>query len=91
MSGLQSLIIQPDSLFVNVGEQTNVTGLAKYKWLITGGEYEQALDVVLHQVENGDLIIDVNVDEAMLDSIKEIFLNLMGSEPNITIVPVSSG
>lgn len=91
MSGLQSLIIQPDSLFVNVGEQTNVTGSAKYKWLITGGEYEQALDVVLHQVENGDQIIDVNVDEAMLDSIKEIFLNLMGSEPNITIVPVSSG
>lgn len=90
LSGLQPLIIRPDSLFVNVGERTNVTGSAKFKRLITGGEYEKALEVALHQVENGAQIIDVNVDEAMLDSEKEMhtFLNLTASEPDIARVPV---
>lgn len=90
LSGLQPLEIKPESLFVNVGERTNVTGSAKFKRLITSKNYEGALEVALHQVENGAQIIDVNVDEAMLDSVKEMraFLNLLASEPDISTVPV---
>lgn len=90
LSGLQPLEIRPESLFVNVGERTNVTGSAKFKQLITSKNYEGALEVALHQVENGAQIIDVNVDEAMLDSVKEMraFLNLLASEPDISTVPV---
>jgi len=90
LSGLQPLEIRPESLFVNVGERTNVTGSAKFRRLITSKNYERALEVALHQVENGAQIIDVNVDEAMLDSVKEIrtFLNLLASEPDISTVPV---
>ncbi len=90
LSGLQPLVIRPDSLFVNVGERTNVTGSAKFKRLITSKNYEEALEVALHQVENGAQMIDVNVDEAMLDSVAEIktFLNLLASEPDISKVPV---
>lgn len=90
LSGLQPLTIRPDSLFVNVGERTNVTGSAKFKRLITSKNYEKALEVALQQVENGAQVIDVNVDEAMLDSVKEmeIFLNLLASEPDIARVPV---
>jgi 5-methyltetrahydrofolate--homocysteine methyltransferase len=90
LSGLEALEINEDSLFVNVGERTNVTGSAKFKRLITSREYEEALDVALSQVENGAQIIDVNVDEAMLNSEEEIviFLNLMASEPEISRVPV---
>ena len=89
-SGLEPLEINEDSLFVNVGERTNVTGSAKFRRLITNKEYEKALEVALNQVENGAQIIDVNVDEAMLDSEEEIviFLNLMASEPDISRVPV---
>ncbi len=90
LSGLEPLVITPDSLFVNVGERTNVTGSAKFKRLISSGNYEEALEVALHQVENGAQIIDVNMDEAMLDSVKEMhtFLNLMASEPDISRIPV---
>ncbi len=90
LSGLQPLIIEPESLFVNVGERTNVTGSAKFKRLITSKNYEKALDVALQQVENGAQVIDVNVDEAMLDSVDEMkaFLNLLASEPDIARVPV---
>lgn len=90
LSGLEPLIIKEDSLFVNVGERTNVTGSARFRKLITNKEYEKALEVALDQVENGAQIIDVNVDEAMLDSETEIvtFLNLLASEPEISRVPV---
>ena len=88
--GLEPCIIDKDSLFVNVGERTNVTGSAKFKRLITSGEYETALDVARKQVENGAQIIDINLDEAMLDSKKEMktFLNLLSSEPDISRVPI---
>ncbi|MCF6335215.1 MAG: methionine synthase [Spirochaetales bacterium] len=90
LSGLEPLEIKEDSLFVNVGERTNVTGSARFKRLISSKEYEKALQVALDQVENGAQIIDVNVDEAMLDSEKEMvtFLNLMASEPDISRIPV---
>ncbi len=90
LSGLEPLVIKKDNLFVNVGERTNVTGSARFRKLITNKEYEKALEVALNQVENGAQIIDVNVDEAMLDSEKEIvtFLNLLASEPEISRVPV---
>ncbi len=90
LSGLEPLLIKEDNLFVNVGERTNVTGSARFRKLITNKEYEKALEVALNQVENGAQIIDVNVDEAMLDSETEIvtFLNLLASEPEISRVPV---
>ncbi len=90
LSGLEPLEIKEDSLFVNVGERTNVTGSAKFRRLITNKEYEKALEVASDQVENGAQVIDVNVDEAMLNSEEEIvtFLNLMASEPDISRVPV---
>lgn len=76
--------------FVNIGERTNVTGSAKFKKLIMNGDYEAALDVARQQVENGAQIIDVNMDEAMLDSEAAMarFLNLIASEPDISRVPI---
>ena len=90
LSGLEPLTINDDSLFVNVGERTNVTGSAKFKRLILEEEYETALDVAREQVENGAQIIDVNMDEGMLDGEKAMvtFLNLIASEPDISRVPV---
>lgn len=90
LSGLEPLTINEDSLFVNVGERTNVTGSAKFKRLILEEEYEAALDVAREQVENGAQIIDVNMDEGMLDGEKAMvtFLNLIASEPDISRVPV---
>jgi len=78
------------STFVNVGERTNVTGSAKFKRLILEGDYETALDVARQQVENGAQIIDINMDEAMLDSVEAMrtFLNLIASEPDISRVPI---
>ncbi|MGB4875630.1 MAG: methionine synthase [Candidatus Competibacter sp.] len=90
LSGLEPLNIGPESLFVNVGERTNVTGSAVFKRLIKAGDYTAALKVARQQVENGAQVIDINMDEGMLDS-KEamtIFLNLIGSEPDIQRVPV---
>jgi 5-methyltetrahydrofolate--homocysteine methyltransferase len=88
--GLEPLKIDKDSLFVNVGERTNVTGSALFKRLITSGDYEAALEVARKQVDNGAQIIDVNLDEAMLDSKAEMktFLNLLSSEPDISRVPI---
>lgn len=81
---------QASATFVNVGERTNVTGSAKFKRLILEGDYEAALDVARQQVENGAQIIDINMDEAMLDSEAAMvrFLNLIASEPDISRVPV---
>ena len=81
---------QATSRFINVGERTNVTGSAKFKRLILEGDYETALDVARQQVENGAQVIDINMDEAMLDSEAAMtrFLNLIASEPDISKVPI---
>jgi 5-methyltetrahydrofolate--homocysteine methyltransferase len=89
LAGLEPLVIDDESLFVNVGERTNVTGSARFARLIRDGEYETALDVARQQVENGAQIIDINMDEGMLDSEAAMvrFLNLLASEPDIARVP----
>jgi 5-methyltetrahydrofolate--homocysteine methyltransferase len=90
LSGLEPIFIDAKTLFVNVGERTNVTGSKAFARMILNGEFEQALSVARQQVENGAQIIDVNMDEAMLDSQAAMvkFLNLMASEPDISRVPV---
>ncbi len=90
LSGLDALVIRPESNFVNVGERTNVTGSPKFSKLILGGQYEEALAVARQQVENGAQIIDVNMDEGLLDSEKAMthFLNLIATEPDIAKVPI---
>jgi 5-methyltetrahydrofolate--homocysteine methyltransferase len=89
-SGLEPLVLRPDSRFVNIGERTNVTGSPKFAKLILGGEYEAALTVARQQVENGAQIIDINMDEAMLDSEQAMtrFLNYIAAEPDIARVPI---
>ncbi len=90
LSGLEPVTIGADSLFVNVGERTNVTGSKAFARMILGGDFEQALSVARQQVENGAQVIDVNMDEAMLDSQAAMtrFLNLIASEPEISRVPI---
>jgi 5-methyltetrahydrofolate--homocysteine methyltransferase len=90
LAGLEPCNIDKDSLFVNVGERTNVTGSARFRRLIVDGDYESALDVARQQVESGAQMIDVNMDEGMLDSREAMvrFLNLIASEPDIARVPV---
>ena len=90
LSGLEPYIIDEDSLFVNVGERTNVTGSKAFARMILNEQYEEALAVARQQVENGAQIIDINMDEAMLDSVSAMtrFLNLIASEPDIARVPI---
>ncbi len=90
LSGLEPCNIRPDSLFVNVGERTNVTGSAVFKKMILNGDYDKALDVARQQVENGAQVIDINMDEGMLDGQEAMvtFLSLIASEPDISRVPV---
>ena len=90
LSGLEPVQIGTGSLFVNIGERTNVTGSKAFARMILNGEFEQALAVARQQVENGAQIIDVNMDEAMLDSKAAMvrFLNLIASEPDIARVPI---
>jgi 5-methyltetrahydrofolate--homocysteine methyltransferase len=90
LAGLEAMEIGPDSLFVNVGERTNVTGSAKFRKLIEAGDYNGALEIARAQVANGAQIIDVNMDEGMLDSeaAMQRFLNLVAAEPDIARVPV---
>ena len=90
LSGLEPLIVTPESNFINVGERTNVTGSAKFLKLIKEGDYDGALSVARDQVEGGAQIIDVNMDEGMLDGAEAMtkFLNLIASEPDISRVPV---
>ncbi len=90
LSGLEPFALTPEIPFVNVGERTNVTGSAKFRKLITAGDYTAALDVARAQVENGAQVIDVNMDEGLLDSEEAIvtFLNLIAAEPDIARVPV---
>jgi 5-methyltetrahydrofolate--homocysteine methyltransferase len=90
LSGLEPCNIAADSLYVNVGERTNVTGSAMFKRLILEEDYETALDVARQQVENGAQVIDINMDEGMLDGKEAMvtFLNLIASEPDISRVPI---
>jgi 5-methyltetrahydrofolate--homocysteine methyltransferase len=90
LSGLEPMTIRPDTNFVNIGERTNVTGSPAFAKLILGGDYEGALAVARQQVDGGAQIIDVNMDEAMLDSKEAMstFLKLIASEPDISRVPI---
>jgi 5-methyltetrahydrofolate--homocysteine methyltransferase len=90
LSGLEAFTLTPEIPFVNVGERTNVTGSAKFRKLVTAGDYPAALAVARDQVENGAQIIDINMDEGLLDSEKAMvtFLNLIAAEPDIARVPV---
>jgi len=90
LSGLEPLVIGPQTNFVNVGERTNVTGSRRFAKLILEGQYEAGLEVARQQVENGAQMLDVNMDEAMLDSAAamQTFLRLVASEPSISRVPI---
>jgi 5-methyltetrahydrofolate--homocysteine methyltransferase len=90
LSGLEAFTLTPQIPFVNVGERTNVTGSAKFRKLVTAGDYSAALAIARDQVENGAQIIDVNMDEGLLDSEQAMvtFLNLIAAEPDIARTPV---
>ena len=90
LSGLEPLIITPESVFVNIGERTNVTGSRKFLRLIKEEKYEEALSIAKEQVEGGAQIIDINMDEGMLDGEYAMtkFLNLIAAEPDISRVPI---
>jgi len=90
LSGLEAFALTPDIPFVNVGERTNVTGSARFRKLVTAGDYPAALQVARDQVENGAQVIDINMDEGLLDSEKAMvtFLNLVAAEPDIARVPI---
>ncbi|MEO5500407.1 MAG: methionine synthase [Ginsengibacter sp.] len=90
LSGLEPLVVRPETLFINVGERTNVTGSKKFARLIRSENYEEALSVARHQVEGGAQVLDVNMDDALLDGEKAMttFLNLLQAEPDIAKIPV---
>ncbi len=90
LSGLEPLTVKPESMFVNIGERTNVTGSRKFARLIKEDKYSEALEVARNQVEGGAQVIDVNMDEGMLDSEVAMtkFLNLIASEPDIARLPI---
>ncbi|MGQ0741022.1 MAG: methionine synthase [Alphaproteobacteria bacterium] len=90
LSGLEAFTLTPESNFVNIGERTNITGSARFRELITAGDYEGALDVARNQVENGAQIIDINMDEGLIDSeaAMQRFLSLIAGEPDIARVPL---
>lgn len=90
LSGLEPLVVRPETNFVNVGERTNVTGSKKFARLIRENKYEEALSVARQQVENGAQVLDVNMDDALLDGVKAMttFLNLLQSEPDIARIPI---
>jgi len=90
LSGLESVTLTPESVFMNIGERTNITGSPKFSKLILGEDYEAALTVALQQVEGGAQVIDINMDEGMIDSeaVMIKFLNLVASEPDIAKLPI---
>ncbi|RXK59403.1 methionine synthase [Lacibacter luteus] len=89
-SGLEPLVVRPETNFLNVGERTNVTGSKKFARLIKENKYEEALSIARQQVENGAQVIDVNMDDALLDGVQAMttFINLLQSEPDIAKIPV---
>jgi len=89
-SGLEPLTVRPESNLIMVGERTNVAGSRRFARLINEGKYEEAIEVAQHQVEGGANILDVNMDEGMLDSEKEMttFLNMVASEPDVSRLPI---
>jgi 5-methyltetrahydrofolate--homocysteine methyltransferase len=90
LSGLEPLVVRPETNFVNVGERTNVTGSKKFARLVRDGLFEEALSVARQQVENGAQVLDVNMDDAMLDGVSAMrtFMNLVQSEPDIARIPI---
>lgn len=90
LSGLEPLVVRPETNFINVGERTNVTGSKKFARLIKDGLYEEALSVARQQVESGAQVIDVNMDDALLEGVSAMttFLNLLQAEPDIAKIPV---
>jgi 5-methyltetrahydrofolate--homocysteine methyltransferase len=90
LSGLEPLVIRPESNFINIGERTNVTGSRKFARLIREEKFEEALSIARQQVENGAQILDINMDDAMLDGVKAMttFVNLVQSEPDIARIPI---
>lgn len=90
LSGLEPLVVRPGSLFINIGERTNVTGSKKFERLIRNENYDEALSVARQQVEGGAQILDVNMDDALLDGEKAMtkFLNILQSEPDIAKIPI---
>src|SRR6188474_884499 len=90
LSGLEPLVVRPDTNFVNVGERTNVTGSKKFARLVRENQYEEALSVARQQVESGAQVIDVNMDDALLDGVHAMttFLNLVQAEPDIAKIPI---
>jgi 5-methyltetrahydrofolate--homocysteine methyltransferase len=90
LSGLEPLVVRPETNFVNVGERTNVTGSKKFARLIRDGQYEEALSVARQQVESGAQVIDVNMDDALLEGVQAMttFLNLVQAEPDIAKIPI---
>src|SRR5690349_10869835 len=90
LSGLEPLVIRPETNFVNVGERTNVTGSKKFARLIRDNNYEEALSVARQLVENGAQVLDINMDDALLDGVQAMtkFLNLLQAEPDIARIPI---
>ena len=90
LSGLEPLVVRPESNFINIGERTNVTGSKKFARLIKENKYEEALSVARQQVENGAQVLDINMDDALLDGVKAMttFINLVQSEPDIAKIPI---
>ena len=90
LSGLEPLVVKPNTNFINVGERTNVTGSRKFLRLIEEDDFTAALEVAREQVINGAQIIDVNMDEGMIDGVEAMtrFLNLLQAEPDIARVPI---
>src|SRR6218665_1745779 len=90
LSGLEPLVVRPESNFVNVGERTNVTGSKKFARLIREEKFEEALSVARQQVESGAQVLDINMDDALLDGVQAMttFINLLQAEPDIAKIPI---
>src|SRR6201746_2530643 len=90
LSGLEPLVVRPETNFVNVGERTNVTGSKKFARLIRENKYEEALSVARQQVESGAQILDINMDDALLDGVQAMttYVNLLQAEPDIAKIPI---